>query len=69
MTALHWAAKRGDDELAHLILRYGADVDAKDIVRLVLKQLLIFIPLFFSLVAINFPSPNIPFLLINRSIN
>lgn len=32
MTALHWAAKRGDVELANAILEYGADVDAKDIV-------------------------------------
>lgn len=33
MTALHWAAKRGDAELATLLLDHGADVDAKDIVQ------------------------------------
>lgn len=30
MTALHWAALRGYDEIVQLLLEYDADVDVKD---------------------------------------
>jgi len=33
-TALHWAAKKDFADIAQLLLEYGADVDAKDIVKI-----------------------------------
>lgn len=33
MTALHWAAKRNEYEIAEKLITYGADVNAKDIVN------------------------------------
>ena len=32
MTSLHWAAKRGYIGISALLIQYGADVSAKDIV-------------------------------------
>jgi len=31
-TALHWASKRGYSKIMHLLLEYGADPNAKDMV-------------------------------------
>jgi len=32
MTALHWATRRGNIEAAVLLIKKGADINAKDIV-------------------------------------
>lgn len=34
MTALHWAAKRGNLEILKILIEAGADIDARDIVIL-----------------------------------
>lgn len=34
MTALHWAAKRGNLEILEILIEAGADIDARDIVIL-----------------------------------
>ena len=39
-TALHWAAKRNFDDVAQILIENGADVDAKDIVRQTLTEVL-----------------------------
>jgi ankyrin repeat protein len=33
MTALHWAALRGYDDIVRLLLEYEADVEVKDLVN------------------------------------
>jgi hypothetical protein len=32
MTALHWAAKRGNFEICYILIKYNAHIDAIDIV-------------------------------------
>ena len=34
LTPLHWAAKNGHLEVAKYLIKSGADVDAKDLVRI-----------------------------------
>lgn len=33
-TAMHWAAKRGFVDMIELLLEYGADIDADDLVKI-----------------------------------
>ena len=37
MTALHWAAKRGNFEICYILLKYYAHINAIDIVKIILK--------------------------------
>ena len=39
-TALHWAAKKDFADIAQLLIEYGADVDATDIVFIFVKNFL-----------------------------
>ncbi len=37
MTALHWAAKRGNFEICYILLKFYAHINAIDIVKLICK--------------------------------
>ncbi|EGR33296.1 hypothetical protein IMG5_056750 [Ichthyophthirius multifiliis] len=32
LTALHWAAKRGNSQISEVLIKYGADVNSRDII-------------------------------------
>jgi len=34
LTALHWAAKRGELEIAKVLIKFGSDLNSKDLVNL-----------------------------------
>ncbi len=36
MTALHWAAKRGNFEICYILVKYYAHINAIDIVKIIL---------------------------------
>ena len=38
MTGLHWACKKNNFPMARLLMDYNSDVDAKDIVILIIKD-------------------------------
>jgi len=40
-TALHWAAKRGENRIVKLLLENGADPDARDIVKKTISSIIL----------------------------